>query len=387
MYGHDDETNDQRQKRDADEDLQFKQTMSKDVNVQTELTAIMIDDLEKNDRQKVKNNNDYDQNELMALTHDDNETNYQQYVRSTDMRINSSLLHELEIVRLDLDEEEKRVQKQMEIALEDSDNLSANPMAKNRRVIDITIKASVFTAISVTNDIIADLGPIVGYAAEPLLPLYKACNPLTSIVHNISLYVQKALDETSEQPPDGLTIDESAAIRLYTMEWESPHPSLYGILNHILKTADRKDLRPFFKYLKLLLTGLVKLPCVPPATIWRGVTKDLSAEFPAGTSVTWWSFSSCTTTLNVLENNMYLGTTGNRTLFSVESLNGRTIRAHSHFDTEDEILLLPGTRMVVQSLFRPAPGLHVVHLKQIRPEEVQLEPPFESMLNIFNQLF
>jgi hypothetical protein len=37
---------------------------------------------------------------------------------------------------------------------------------------------------------------------------------------------------------------------------------------------------------------------------------------------------------------------GTRTRFSIEIINGRTIRSHSHFTTEDEILLLPGTYKV-----------------------------------------
>jgi hypothetical protein len=191
-----------------------------------------------------------------------------------------------------------------------------------------------------------------------------------------------ALNETPEEPPDGLTIDESAAIRLYTMEWDGPHRSLYSMLNRTLKKADRQELRPYFKYMKLLLTALVKLPCVPQTTVWRGVTKDVSAEFSPGTQVTWWAFSSCTNELTVLESNMYLGTSGNRTLFSVETINGRIVRAHSHFQTEDEILLLPGTHMVVQSQFSPANDLHVIHMKQVKPDEMLLEPPFEGNLNI-----
>jgi hypothetical protein len=230
------------------------------------------------------------------------------------------------------------------------------------------------------NDIETGAGPIIGYADEPLLPLVKACTPLIDIVNDISIYVQRSLNETPEEPPDGLTIDESAAIRLYTMEWEGPHRSLYSMLNHTLKKGTREELHPYHKYLKLFLTALIKLPCEGPLTVWRGVTKDLSAEFPPGTPVTWWSFSSCTTSLTVLENNMYLGNTGARTLFSVEAINGRTIRNHSYFVTEDEILLLPGTYMVVQSQFSPAPDLHIIHLRQVRPPQTLLEPPFEGII-------
>jgi hypothetical protein len=156
------------------------------------------------------------------------------------------------------------------------------------------------------------------------------------------------------------------------------------MLNHTLKTGTREELHPYFKYLKLFLTALVKLPCVKPLTVWRGITKNLSAQFAPGTLATLWSFSSCTTSLTVLENSTDFGNTGARTLFSVEAINGRIIRDHSHFVTEDEILLLPGTHMIVQSQFSPAPELHIIHLKQIIPQETLLEPPFEGIiLNYF----
>jgi hypothetical protein len=264
----------------------------------------------------------------------------------------------------------------------ETDETSEEYMKKNRRMVDTTTEDQHSTTKNNINANKLDLGPIVEYAAEPLLPLADACAPLMDIIHNLSFYVQMALNETSQELPDELTIDESAAIRLYTIEWEGEGRSLYSMLNHTLKKDDRENLRPYFKYMKLFLTALAKLPCVPPLTIWRGVAKDVSAEFPPGTPVTWWAFSSFTTSLPVLENNMYLGNTGRRTLFSVEAINGRTIRDHSHFDIEEEILLLPGTYMIVQTQFSPAPDLHVIHLKQIKPKEVLLELPFEGILNI-----
>ncbi|CAF0934434.1 unnamed protein product [Adineta steineri] len=142
--------------------------------------------------------------------------------------------------------------------------------------------------------------------------------------------------------------------------------------------VDRTKLRPWFRYLKLFVTALAKLPVAPRQTVWRGVRKDHSAEYPPGDEVTWWAFSSCTTSLSVLESDLYLGNTGTRTLFSVETINGRTIRAHSHFVTEDEILLLPGTYFQVKSQISPAPDLHIVHLQQKIPPHVLLEPPFEG---------
>ena len=266
----------------------------------------------------------------------------------------------------------------------DSNSVPINSTIRNQRFVDEVIERPTATTMSNINDIEADLSPIMEYAKEPLLPLSEACSLLTDIIHNLSFYIRMALKKTPEQPPDGLTIDESAAIRLYTIEWIKPHRSLYSMLNCALRNTDREELRPYFKYMKLFLTALVKLSCLPPSTVWRGIAKDMSAAFTPGTSVTWWAFSSCTTALRVLENNMYLGDVGKRTLFSIEAINGRTVRAHSYFDTEDEVLLLPGTYMAVQSQFHPAPDLHVIHLKQVIPKEVLLEPPFEGIFHIFN---
>jgi len=231
-----------------------------------------------------------------------------------------------------------------------------------------------------------ELGPIFGYAQELPLSLFDACTPLVGIVDDILNYVSIAVETTPDHPADDLTCDESASIRLYTMEWTDEHASLYFILNRTLKTDDRNNLRPWFKYLKLFLTALVKIPCAQPQTVWRGVRKNVSDAFSRGADVIWWSFSSCTTTLTVLENELYLGHSGKRTLFSIEVFNARDISAHSYFKTEDEVLLLPGTHMEVRSQLNPTDELHIIHLRQTMPTTILLEPPFEGMLKMFTDM-
>ena len=255
-----------------------------------------------------------------------------------------------------------------------------NRRRKNRRLIlERTIE-------------LEELQPVIGYAQEPLLPLIDACEPLRYVIDNISYYAAIAVDATSKKPSHGLTRDESAAIRLYTMEWDDDRNSLYSILNSTLRLGDRKELRPWFSYLKLFLTALVKIPCARSQTVWRGIRRNVSEAFPPGTEVTWWSFSSCTTMLTVLESELYLGHSGERTLFSVEIINGRDISAHSHFENEDEVLLLPGTYMEVRSQLNPTPDMYIIHLRQTIPKKMLLEPPFESNFQIlvcfkFTQIF
>jgi hypothetical protein len=43
--------------------------------------------------------------------------------------------------------------------------------------------------------------------------------------------------------------------------------------------------------------------------------------------------------------------------------------------------------MIVQSQLSPAPDLHIIHLKQVIPNEMLLELPFEGTVNISNHLF
>ena len=328
------------------------------------------------------------QDDQTTMTIENGESDNRRHVISTDTGNKDEVTKKFETIEVNLNGEGTLGQKLVNVQLDDhSDDILVNSVETNNEVAEDVRNRSVMTTGNIVENNRADRSPLAGYADEPILPLSKACVPLNSILHNVSFYVQMALEETPEKPPDGLTIDESAAIRLYTIEWEEPHRSLYSMLNYTLTEADRQNVRPYLKYLKLFLTALVKLPCQPPLTVWRGVTQDLSAKFPPGVPVTWWSFASTTTELPVLENNMYLGNNGSRTLFSVETINGRTIQAHSHFVTENEILLLPGTYMIVQSQFSPAIDLHIIHLKQEVPKEILVQPPFEGILNSFDRFF
>ncbi|UJR19368.1 hypothetical protein I4U23_022497 [Adineta vaga] len=267
-------------------------------------------------------------------------------------------------------------QKSLEINKQNPSNSSMN---KNQTTTMFHISANRFLETIITNeDSKEHVHAIMDYTKEPLLSLTEACVPLIDIIYNLSSYIQMALNKTPQVPLDGLTVDESAAIRLYTIEWESPHQSLYSMLNSALKTGNRQNLQPYFKYVKLFLTALIKLPCIPPQTVWRGITKNMSNQFPQDAAVTWWTFSSCTSSLPAIENCMHSSNAGERTLISIEIINGREIRGHSHSDFENEIILLPGTSMVVQSRLKSTADLCIIHLKQVIPNEMLLEPPFKN---------
>jgi hypothetical protein len=113
------------------------------------------------------------------------------------------------------------------------------------------------------------------------------------------------------------------------------------------------------------------------SVVWRGVPEDLSAVYPKGKEQTWWAFSSCTSSVSVLESPQYLGTSGTRTMFSIETKNGKCIRPHSYFQHEDEILLPPATYLKVIDRMSPGNGLHIIHLQEMTPPFPLLAEPFD----------
>ncbi|CAF1049985.1 unnamed protein product [Adineta ricciae] len=218
------------------------------------------------------------------------------------------------------------------------------------------------------------LQPISGYEHEPLLSLEESCQSLYPLIDNLAQYIWIS-KRNSQNPDDGLTSDESASIHLYTMEWTNSEESLYAKLNRTLRSVNRQELKPWFRYLKLFLTALFKLPTFE-GVVWRGVRGDLSKQYSHTTEQAWWALSSCTLSLNILESPLYLGKTGTRTLFSIETQTGRRIRSHSYFKHEEEILLLPGTFFQVLSYLSPADNLHIIHLKEQQTPFPLLHPPY-----------
>jgi len=216
------------------------------------------------------------------------------------------------------------------------------------------------------------LAPIEGYENVPLVSLEEAVEPLVDIVPKVqrNVFIVK---QNCNEPEDGLTSDESASIMLYTYESMPHEHSLYVILNATLRSEQRQKLIPWFRYLRLILTALARLPS-ERRFVNRGVKEDLRAQYPIGKTFIWWGFSSCTSSIGVLENEQFFGKTGTRTLFQIECHTGKDVKNHSFIQSEDEILLLPARQFVVKSCLELNDGLHIIQLKETDPPYSLLEP-------------
>jgi hypothetical protein len=217
------------------------------------------------------------------------------------------------------------------------------------------------------------LMPIEGYEDKPLVSIEEAIAPLVEIVRDVKRKAWVAKQTCRKPPADGLSIDESASIILYTMEWEPQDQCLYGALNNILRAKDRRKLKPWFLYLKLFLTGLARLPSIS-RTIYRGIKQTLNHLYKEGETYVWWGFSSCTISVKVLKSEDFCGQSGARTMFAIECNSGKDIRNHSFHQDEDEVLLLPARQLEVLACLDAGNGLCIIQLKEIEPEYPLLEP-------------
>lgn len=110
------------------------------------------------------------------------------------------------------------------------------------------------------------LAPIKGYEKCELVSLEEAVNKIDPPIDDVDSMVWTA-KRNSRNPENGLTIDESAAIHLYTLEWPDDQPSMYSTLNQKLRSEQRRELTSWHHYLKLFLTALYKLPSLK-TTVW-----------------------------------------------------------------------------------------------------------------------
>jgi hypothetical protein len=208
------------------------------------------------------------------------------------------------------------------------------------------------------------LSAIIGYEQKPIVSIDEAIIPLIPVVSAIEnqTYIAKM---RCRNPANGLTQDEAASIMLYTMEWEPD--SLYTVLNATLRMKDRKKLKRWFSYMKLFFVALDRLPSTSGRNLFRGVKLDLSNQYKLGDIFVWWGFSSCTSSMGVLQSEQFLGQMHKRTMFTMECDSGKDIRKHAYLHDEDEVLILPATQFEVIGCLRSAPDLYMIHIREVKP--------------------
>jgi hypothetical protein len=209
----------------------------------------------------------------------------------------------------------------------------------------------------------ANHSPIYGYKNEITMTLEEAVEKIDPFVNDSVKYVDEAKRKCNRNT-NILTRDESAAIYLYTMP-----TFFFSCLNNILRAGNRYALKPWFAFLKLLISALEKLPSTV-ATVWRGVAGDVDTCYVEDDVKVWWSVNSSSTALNVVQ--LYLGERG--TLFAIEAIHGKNISEYSAFPDEQEVIIMPGTCLRMgRGPLNFIDRLFIVHLKEDSTTEENIQ--------------
>ncbi|CAF0848779.1 unnamed protein product [Adineta steineri] len=227
-----------------------------------------------------------------------------------------------------------------------------------------------FTNIELVNK---RLPACFGYLTCELLSLEEATNELQNFLKDINRFVRLAKRHCTHPNDHNLTKDESAAIYIYTMEL-SGGSCIYRVLNQTLRLEDRSKVRPWFGYLKLLASATSKLP-IFKGIVYRGLDKDVTMNFKKGQKITWWGISSCSTSVDVISS--FISKSSSSTLFRIDCLNGKSVASYTCYPHENEVILMPGTKLeVVSNPLSHHGGLNIIHLKEINDDDdVEEESP------------
>ncbi|CAF0985858.1 unnamed protein product [Adineta steineri] len=232
-----------------------------------------------------------------------------------------------------------------------------------------------FSDIDVT---LKRLPAVYGYQNQQLVSIEKALEPIESQINDLKGYIKTAKKYCHYPSEHGLTRDESATVYIYTMEWDET--SLYRLLNKALRDENRQNIKIWFPYLKLFDTALDKLPTMIES-VWRGIPLDIGKNFTKNQLLTWWTVSSCSSSVNVIKS--FIGHNKSSTLFLIETMNGKKVSGYTAYEGEDEIVLKIGTQFRVKSdPLEQSNQSHIVHLIEIDDNDDDDELVTSPMKNL-----
>lgn len=214
-----------------------------------------------------------------------------------------------------------------------------------------------------------DFSFIDEYKKEEIVSLQRSVAQVSFYVKSLDKYVRIAELNCNKSGKYGLTNDESAAIYLYTIQWdEGTDESFYFLLNRTLRLGNDRQMKLWFPYLKLFSTGINKLPSIR-TQLWRNIHANLCKHFSKNQLVRWTNIISCSSNLNQIFDTFW-NFNGQNTLFQINANHAKNIRDYSRFQHEDEFIILPSTTFSVTDFYISKNKFNnncvfIIHLSQI----------------------
>lgn len=254
-------------------------------------------------------------------------------------------------------------------------------------------------------DPVYTMNPLSGLEETPVVSLATAvataaahCGGSGSTFEDAIRDAEDAASNLDRTDPNVVLGNEDAAVvNSYTQE-----TPLYHGLNGALGgwgEGGRDAIPHYLPYAKLLFRAVRQLTVEPSLTLYRGVIMPASVLLGGsgvGDCITWWSFTSAARSPDVLRDENFLGIgkrgakRGQRTVFQIRADAGVNIQPYSAISEEDEVLLLPGARFVIDAINEWAYGVTEVQMHQVASANFStgsMEPsPYATVVPVYSQV-
>ena len=133
---------------------------------------------------------------------------------------------------------------------------------------------------------------------------------------------------------------------------------------------DRSLIAPYGLFMVALVRVMHKMKRYTGETVYRGVKRDLCSDYQLNCEFTWYGFCSTAKSIDVLNNPLFCGETGLRTMFAIKLTQhqARDITRYSLVAAEDEVLLPPGCRFKVTAVL-PQGELTIIQIEELPSDE------------------
>ncbi|CAF3490685.1 unnamed protein product [Rotaria socialis] len=227
------------------------------------------------------------------------------------------------------------------------DSMQSSHAVKNFRFIDDEYNPQLFPTVN-------------EYLVNELLTLEQCLESFVTRIDRLDQIIQIAKENCHFPCEHYLTHDESAAIFLYTIEWDGTN--LYQLITQDFRSQEQSTSKLWFPYLKLFYTAIDKLPNVH-TNVWRIIPENMRKELNKNDEFICWSITSCSSSIDVIREFSGIGSR----LLMIETVTGKNISKYSNSPDQHEVILCPGTRFrfLKSNLPDPMPLVDIVYLQEI----------------------
>jgi hypothetical protein len=226
---------------------------------------------------------------------------------------------------------------------------------------------------------------IIGYEYEPTVSLEEALEPFHGKIPYLDYQISDAKSNCLRRSKHHLTDDESAALYLYLTKEDEDN-----VHNHLQEAWDknnRKQMKPWLKYLKLLSNALNKLPDTT-LEVWQGMSgeKDMQETLQSDSSPLYTAMGLGSSSMKQVKNGLQ-GQRGSGTiLVGYDCVDGKDVtdfvpsgQQTTQKSNHKEVFIWPGVKLNrTEREEWDADGRMIIHTSGRKPKTKHFVCPMED---------